>query len=105
MSPMAYPSPRFMGYSQHGQGTPKNVSIGATSALVLAASPARLYAQFNNNTGQVMWLSKGVPAVVGEGTRLAPGSMLTLTANELYTGAIYAITVGAPANLYVEEGI
>lgn len=52
-----------------------------------------------------MWIAKGKPAVVGEGTRLNSGSVRMFTGSELYLGEINAITIGSPANIEVEEGV
>lgn len=103
--PIAFPSPSVNGFSNFGQGTPKVVAVGISSTTLLVSNEGRLYAQINNNSGQAIWVSKGIPAVVGRGTRLNPGSVLTFTDNELYLGKLSAITQGSPVNIDVEEGV
>lgn len=105
MSSTSYPNPRYQGFSEFGQGTPKRVTVGIVSTELLAANLDRLYAQINNNSGQVIWVSKGVSAMVGQGTRVSGKAMLTFTDNELYLGALNAITEGSPVAIDIEEGI
>lgn len=105
MPAMGFPNPRFTGFQDFGQGTPKQVLVGNTSTLLLNLNLSRVYAQFNNNSNQTIWLAKEIPAVVGKGTRLSPGAMLTFTDNELYLGQVNAITGGSPANIDIEEGV
>lgn len=95
------------GYSSFGQGTPKQVSVSnSLSTVLLSANGQRFYAQINNNSNQVIWISKGIPAVVGKGTRLSPGNMYALEDNGLFLGQLNAITQGSgPANIDVEEGV
>lgn len=79
--------------------------MGPSSVQLLAANPDRLYAEVKNYTTQPIWLGKGIPAVVGEGTRLLPGTVRMFTDNELYLGQINAITQGSPVTVDVEEGV
>lgn len=103
--PVAQPNPAIRGYSAFGQSTPKQVLVGLTSTPLLLSNLSRIYVQFNNNTNQQIWISKGIPAVVGEGTRLSSGTMLNFSLGEIYFGQFNAITVVGPINMDVEEGI
>lgn len=103
--PISQPNPNDLGYSNFGQATPKRVLVGLTSTPLLLANLSRVYVQFNNNTGQQIWVSKGIPAVVGQGTRLNIGTMLKFSSWELYFGQYNAITLVSPVNMDVEEGI
>ncbi len=103
--PIAQPNPRFTGYDEFGQGTPKVVPVTTGSTELLAANPDRLYAQLNNNSNQVMWVSLGEDAAVGRGQRMSPGAMLNFVDNELYLGAINAVTGTGTVNMDVIEGV
>lgn len=103
--PIAQPNPRFFGYSQFGQGTPKNVEVGTSSTLLLALNLNRLYAQINNNGAKTIWVQLGSVAQLNRGRRLTPGTSLMFTMNELYLGAIYAISESGVVNTEVVEGV
>ena len=103
--PIGQPNPRFTGYSNFSQGTPKVVSVTTGSTQLLAANSDRLYAQINNNGAQPIWVQVGAPAAVGRGTRVTPGSMLNFQDNELYLGEINAITVSGSIGIDVIEGV
>lgn len=100
--PMSFPNPSLIGYSMSNNTRPL---VGLTSTVILDANPERLYAEIRNNTTQQMWIAKGIPAVVGQGTRINPGAIRMFTDNELYLGQFNAITIGSPNNIEVEEGI
>lgn len=102
---IALPNPRFIGYSNFGQNTPKQVQVNTGSTQLLAANPNRLYAEINNNGPEIVWVQLGIDAVVGEGKRLSPGSMLNFVGNELYLGTISAISKNGMVNVNVIEGV
>lgn len=94
-----------LGFSAFGQSTPKRVLVGLVSTKLLDANPSAIYRQINNNTPGVMWIQEGIPAVVGEGTRVLPGRVVTLEGDTLYLGQINAIAVITPLNMDVLEGV
>ncbi len=103
--PIGNPNPRYFGFSSFGQGTPKNVLVQLSSTQLLAANELALYREVVNNTEQAVWLQLGIPAVVGQGLRLLPGGVRVYQGEELFLGAIYAITSGSPCDLWVIEGV
>lgn len=103
--PIGQPNPRFQGYANFGQSTPKQVAVTTSSTVLLAPNLERLYAQVNNNSAHPIWVQNGIAAVVGRGTRVMPGGMLTFPNNELYLGQISAITNGATVQIDVIEGV
>lgn len=106
MAPSAYPNPQFGGFSDFGQDTPKTVLVSSDeSTVLLNANQERVYAQVNNNSSRRIWVSKGIDAEVGRGTRVAPGAMLNFVDNELYLGRISAIAEGISVEIDLEEGI
>ena len=85
--------------------TPGGVVIGAISTAVLAANPDRVTAVFVNDSVQVIYLSEGAAAVIGDGIRLNPnGGSYEIGPGNLFEGAIYAISGLGAANLTVSEG-
>ena len=81
------------------------IMVAVASTLVLAAAANRVDAELVNDGDNVIYLSRGIPAVMGSGIRLNPrgGSYRIGTAN-LYLGAIYGIAI-ANTNMTVTEGI
>lgn len=100
---MGYIDNQILGYDSFTQGTPKQVSILTTSTPILAANPLCIAREFINNSSSTIFLQYNIPAGLNQGKRIKPGGFLTLTGNELYTGAINAIAT-ANANLDVIEG-
>lgn len=105
MPPVSQPNPRFPGYSNFGQGTPKVVPVSTGSTQLLAANSARLYAEVNNIGLKAIWVQLGIPATVGRGKRVLPGGMLTFTDNELFLGNINAVCESGTVNTDVIEGV
>lgn len=93
-------------WANFAQGTPETISVSDESTTLLLANPARLYASFVNNTGQVVYIQYGIPAVYKRGKFLFPNSERTITLDELYTGPVYAIcSTGQTALIDVIEGV
>lgn len=93
-------------WSNFAQDTPTVITVADQSTPLLLSNPARLYASFVNNTGQVVYIQYGVPAVYKRGKFLFPNSERTITLDELYTGAVYAIcSEGNTALIDVIEGV
>lgn len=84
-------------YLSFSMASTTNATVGTGSTLVLASSTdatQRYYTVITNdsNTSNAMYISFGLPAVVNKGIRLAPGQSITINVNNLFTGAIYAIS-------------
>lgn len=103
--PIGQPNPRFFGYSDFGQNTPKTVAVLNSSTQLLANNPLRLYAQVNNNGTAPIWVQVGGSAIVGKGTRVMPGGQLEFGPGNLYVGEITAIGAGGTINTDVIEGV
>lgn len=73
---------------------PSNASstVGLTSSLITATTTARSYYQITNNTGGVLTISVGTPAVVGKGVVLANTGTWTMNTSKIFTAAIYGIS-------------
>ncbi len=80
-------------------------AIAAVSTAVLAANAARIFAQFVNDSDEVIYLDLSATAVMNEGIRLnANGGAFEINHTNLYTGAITAICATGGKNLTVTEG-
>ena len=80
------------GFSVLSNSTPKQVSVTATSVVLLPVNYARVYAHICNNTATTVYLQYEANAELGKGIRLHPGAMLTLTmGKDLFLGRISAI--------------
>jgi len=81
-------------------------TVGVVSAVALAANALRVDADFVNDSDNIIYLSRGIGAVVGSGRRLNPkGGSYHIGIDNLYLGAIYAIATGAQSNMTVSEGV
>jgi len=81
------------------------VSVGVASTAVLAANANRIFAEFVNDSANVIYLALGDPAVMNRGIRLnASGGSFEIGLSNLYTGAVKAISGVAASNLTVTEG-
>ena len=96
------PDPRIWPIPSAGNGA---IMVAVASTLVLAAAANRVDAELVNDGDNVIYLSRGIPAVMRSGIRLNPrgGSYRIGTAN-LYLGEIYGIAI-ANTNMTVTEGI
>ena len=80
------------------------VEVVLGSTLVLAANVNRVDADFVNDGDNVIYLARGVAAVVGSGRRLNPnGGSYHIGTNNLFLGAIYGISDNE-TNLTISEG-
>lgn len=81
-------------------------STADTSAVALAANTDRVYAWFQNESNQVIYLNLGATAVRSEGIRLsASGGYYEINAVNLYRGVVNYIVEGADKKLLVAEGV
>jgi len=87
--------------------TPDGADVGTESTIVMAANANRKYASFVNNSGATIYLGKGTAAVVDKGPPLqAYGGVETITKENLFLGAVYAIHAGTGTKrLCTEEGV
>jgi len=84
------------------------IVVGAVSAVVLAANPNRVDAEFTNysDPSEAICLSRGNDAVMGQGIVLTVyGGTYRIGTNNLYLGDIYAICVSGDATLAISEGV
>jgi len=82
-----------------------SISVGVASTAVLAANANRIFAEFVNDSANVIYLALGAPAVMNRGIRLnALGGSFEIGLTNLYTGAVKAISGVAAQNLTVSEG-
>jgi len=83
----------------------KKVEVGTESTLVLKANERRKYASFVNDSLQIIYLSLGWPAAVGEGIRLNPeGGWYEIRWGNLFRGDVFAIVPTGVGSLTVVEG-
>jgi hypothetical protein len=76
------------------------VTVGTSSVQVAASSPGRQEIYIYNDSGiNIVYLSLGGTAVVGQGPRINPGG--DFFHNNSYTGAISAIATGGGTNVTV----
>lgn len=84
------------------------VDVGLISIQVLAANTSRKYCYFANDSGTVIYLSFGGAAGLNRGVRLdANGGtyVMCYSTNNLFTGAVYAISTAANQRLLINEGV
>jgi len=84
-------------------------TVTAVSAIVLAANPRRVEADFINDGDYIIYLARGHDAVVGSGQRLnAQGGSYHTGIDNLFHGDIYGIAEVAigqgNTNLSISEG-
>lgn len=94
-----------IGWSEFGQDTPKQISVGTTSILLLSPNPKRVFARFSNNMGKTVFIQYGIPAVYNQGFPICNGSSYIINTTELYLGPIYAITLTGTTVIDVVEGV
>jgi hypothetical protein len=87
-----------------GAVTNTNAAVSGTSAQVLAGNGFRVYAAIVNDGANVVYLGLGEAAVAGEGIRLnASGGSYEINSQNLYLGAVNAITTSGTSTLTVVE--
>ncbi len=86
-------------------GVPSFATVTAVSAVVMAANPNRVDADYINTGANWIHLGRGVDAVFGSGEALAPkGGSYHMGVDNLFLGDVYAVTDGAEINLSMDEG-
>ena len=86
--------------------THTEVTIGSSSTDVLAAAPTRVYALFQNDSDETVYLYLGATAAANKGIRLsASGGSYEITTTNLYTGVVKAICASGSKNLLVAQGV
>lgn len=85
--------------------TDNYVTVLAVSTEVRPANPNRVDLELVNDGDEIIYLSRGNAAVIGEGMRINPnGGSYTMDTSNLYLGAFYGICAGA-SNMTFSEGI
>lgn len=78
--------------------------LTTTSSRVLGVNLVRKYALLVNDSDSVAYLSLGASAEANKGIRLnAQGGSFEINATNLWTGEIYAISVGVTKRLTITE--
>ena len=86
--------------------THTEVTVGDTSTAVLSAAATRVYAMFQNDSDETVYLNLGATATVNKGIRLsASGGSYEITTINLYTGQVKAICASGSKNLLVAQGV
>jgi hypothetical protein len=84
--------------------TPANrgsaATVGVASGLVAAANPARRRLSIRNNSANTIYLQLGEAATVAGSYPLRSGEEWT---EDIYDGAVYAISESAGCNIRVQE--
>ncbi len=91
----------------YSTATHTEASIGVSTGVVLAASEARVYALFINDSDTTVYLRFGEAAILNEGIRVnANGGSWSMSqkSGDLYLGAVNGISAMASKNLLVLEG-
>lgn len=85
--------------------TPDGVTVGATSTTILAANANRNFADFVNDSDEVIYLALGGAAVMNKGIRLnAAGGNFEINSTNIFLGAVYAICSTGSKNLTLNYG-
>lgn len=79
-------------------------TVTNTTSTILAANINRKYVYIFNQSGTVIYLKFGNPAVVNQGIRVGNDEMFELTSNKLWTGTINAIRLAGSGEIEVFEG-
>ncbi len=96
------PDPRIFPVPQADDGF---ATVGAVSAIAVAANPHRVDLELVNDSDARIYLARGNAAVVGSGIRLnANGGSYGFATDDLFLGAIYAIGIDGDQNLTISEG-
>lgn len=83
--------------------TNNSISVPTSSTPILSANPNRCYAIVVNDSAVKAYLFKGSPATTNGIPLMPNGGFFEITALNLYTGALTAITASGTATLKVEE--
>jgi len=81
------------------------VTVLLVSTEILPANTHRVDLELVNDSDQIIYISRGEAAVIGNGIRLnANGGSYTMDTQNLYLGAFYGIAEGF-ANITYSEGV
>jgi hypothetical protein len=84
--------------------TNTKVSVAATSTLVLAANPARVFATIINNSDETIFLALQDAAVLNEGIRIAAsGGGYEINLTNPFIGNVYAISTSGSKSVTITE--
>lgn len=93
------------GWINFGQSTPKRVTVGNISTLLLSANPLRVFATLSNNSSQTIYFQYSTNAAWQAGYRLSPGGIWVINTIELFLGQVNAITQTGTVDIDVIEGV
>jgi len=79
------------------------VTIGTSSATLVAANESRKYLRILNTGAAAIYLAFGATAVVGSGIYVGAGGTFEMTIDNLTTEAVTAKSSGADNVVYVQE--
>lgn len=79
------------GFSSLASGSPGQIAIGTTSAVLIAANVNRKYAHIVNNSSEAIFIQYSSAAALNQGIKLWPGTLYTIETNNLWLGTINAI--------------
>ncbi len=80
------------------------VTVGTGTTVVLAYNANRVFAEIFNDSDAVIYLGLGEAAVMNEGVRIAIGGSYKFDVNNLWIGAINAISAAGSKVVCVIEG-
>lgn len=79
-------------------------NIGTVSGIIITANDDRRYILITNDSNYKVYLGLGVVATLGQGVPLEPNDAYESLADNLFTGTINAVAMGASCNLAYQEG-
>lgn len=86
--------------------THTEASVGTGSTATLSANTSRVYALFQNDSDEVIYIFLGATAVMNKGIRLAAtGGSYEIDSTNLYKGVVKSICTTGTKNLLVTEGV
>lgn len=92
------------GFNTIAPGYPVQIPVGTNSTVLLPVNPLRAYAHVINNSSYKIYVQYGVSAALRQGFPVTVGSALFISGNDLYRGAINAISPVANTLIDVLEG-
>lgn len=92
------------GFDTIVEGYPTQVSVGTNSTQILPVNSLRAYAHVINNSSYKVYVQYNVSAQLNKGFPLTAGSTLFISGNDLYRGAVNAISPVANTLIDVLDG-
>lgn len=85
-------------------GYPTQIAVGPDSIEILPANPLRAYAHVINNSSYKVFVQYGVVAQLNRGFPLSVGSIMFISGDDLYRGAVNAISPVANTLIEILDG-